>query len=138
MRFNRFESSVDAFRETLKRLEKIHGLFVKALDEGFVPAGADAQALLYESDHYDESVLMEELQDLSGKYDLEDFEAEKLREHLEADRDMIRQMIALVAPIKPDKDAKLQTLISKLEDRQSRELLPEWALLLLCPRQLWR
>ena len=42
-----------AFQETVRRLLKIHNTFLKALDEGFVPAGEDAQTLLYESDHDD-------------------------------------------------------------------------------------
>jgi hypothetical protein len=48
--FKRFESSVYAFRETVKRLLKIHQAFIASLDDGVVPAGEDAQAILYESD----------------------------------------------------------------------------------------
>jgi hypothetical protein len=43
MLFKRFESSVYAFRKTLERLENIHSGFLAAMDEGFVPAGEDAQ-----------------------------------------------------------------------------------------------
>ena len=115
MLFKRFESSVFAFRETLIRLEKIHDVFIKALDEGFVPAGKDAQRLLYESDQYDEPDLLDALESYSGKYDLKDFEAVKLREHLEKDQKLIQEIISLVKPITPKKDAKLKLFLSKLK-----------------------
>lgn len=115
MLFKRFESSVYAFRQSMKRLERIHKMFLKALDEGFVPAGEDAQSLLYESDRYEEADLMDALAAVAGKYDLADFDEKKLREHLEADRKVIREIIDLVEPITPGKDAKLQTLIAGLK-----------------------
>ena len=115
MLFKRFESSVEAFRRTLDRLDKVHGIFLQALDQGFVPAGQDAQKLMYESDALDDGSLMEELGDASGRYKLEDFDETRLRHHLSADRKLIRDMIKLVEPITPDKDAKLQVLIAGLK-----------------------
>src|SRR5262249_30720134 len=115
MLFKRFESSVCAFRRTLERLDKIHGMFLKALDEGFVPAGQDAQKLMYESDALDQDNLIAELYEVSGRYSLSDFDEPRLREHLAADQKLIRKMIELVHPITPDKDAKLQVLIAGLE-----------------------
>jgi hypothetical protein len=105
---------VYAFQQTLERLERIHGMFLKALDEGFVPAGEEAQSLLYESDRYEEEEFMNLLSEVAGKYDLADFDEKKLREHLEADQKVIQEIIALVKPITPATDAKLQTLISGL------------------------
>lgn len=115
MLFKRFESSVEAFRKTIERLEKIHRLFLKALDEGFVPAGDDAQKLLYESDRYEETELMDALEKVAGRYDLSDFDEAKLRAHLEADRKVLAEIHRLVVPITPARDAKLQTLISGLK-----------------------
>ena len=115
MLFKRFESSVYAFWRSLERLERIHEMFLKALDHGFVPAGEDAQGLLYESDRYEEADLMDALAASAGKYDLADFDEKKLREHLEADCRVIREVIDLVKPITPGKDAKLQTLIAGLK-----------------------
>lgn len=116
MLFKRFESSVEAFRLSLQRLERIHGVFLDAMDLGFVPAGDDAQKMLYESDRYDAIDLMDELEKLSGKYELDDFNAELLREHIEADRLVLKQILELVKPITPDKDAKLQRLIAGLKE----------------------
>jgi len=115
MLFKRFESSVYAFRKTLERLENIHSGFLAAMDEGFVPAGEDAQKLLYESDSYDDEGLMDALSSVSGRYQLSDFNESLLREHLEADRKLIKKMLKLVEPITPDKDAKLQELLNGLK-----------------------
>lgn len=115
MLFKRFESSVEAFRKTIERLEKIHRLFLKALDEGFVPAGDDAQKLLYESDRYEETELMDALEKVAGRYELADFDEAKLRAHLEADRKVLAEIHRLVVPITPARDAKLQTLIAGLK-----------------------
>jgi len=115
MLFKRFESSVYAFRESLRRLQRIHSVLVDSLDQGFVPAGEESQKLLYESDSYEEGELFERLNALSGRYKIDDFDAERLREHIEADRRLIGKMLDLVAPITPDIDAKLQELKSKLK-----------------------
>lgn len=115
MVFKRFESSVYAFRKTLERLQKIHRYFLEALDEGFVPAGQDAQKLLYESDEYDDAGLMEALYTTSGRYLIEDFDEQLLRSHLKADQELIQKMIALVEPITPGEDDKLQVLLARLK-----------------------
>ena len=115
MLFKRFESSVCAFRRTLERLDKIHGIFLAALDEGFVPAGQDAQKLMYGSDSLDQDNLLDDLYEVSGRYALVDFNEAELRQHLTADQKLIRKMIELVAPITPDKDAKLQVLLAGLK-----------------------
>lgn len=114
MLFKRFESSVYAFRETLKRLKRIHEHFLAALDAGLVPAGEEAQKYLYEADEIEETDLVDALDSLTGRYDIKDFDEDKLKEHLQADRDLIQQMIDLVEPITPAEDDKLQTLLKKL------------------------
>ena len=81
MLFKRFESSVEAFRLSLERLERIHGVFLLAMEQGFVPAGDDAQKLLYESDRYDAMDLMDALEKVSGKYELEDFNYSNFKNH---------------------------------------------------------
>ena len=115
MLFKRFESSVEAFRLSLKRLESIHSVFLEAMDQGFVPAGDEAQKLLYQSDRYDAIDLMDALEKLSGKYELEDFDADLLREHIAADQVVLKKIIELVEPITPEKDAKLQRLVEGLK-----------------------
>lgn len=110
MLFKRFESSVHAFRETLRRLLRIHQDFLKALHEGIVPAGEEAQDILYESDQMEETQLLDALRQVSGRYDIADFHVDLLKRHIEQDIRILDQMLRLVEPITPDQDAKLQTL----------------------------
>ncbi|RUR74870.1 helicase-related protein [Chlorogloeopsis fritschii PCC 9212] len=113
--FKRFESSVYAFKETIKKLLIVHERFLRALSQGFVPAGEEAQTLLSEDyNQAEEQDLMDALYQVSGKYDLADFDAEKLQQHLEHDIKLLRKILALVEPITPEQDAKLQTLLKWL------------------------
>jgi superfamily II DNA or RNA helicase len=110
MLFKRFESSVYAFRETVGRLLRIHRQFLLALDQGIVPAGEEAQDLLYESDQDEEQALMDALAEVSGRYDVEDFDTVALRSCIEHDIGIFEEMLSLVEPITAEEDDKLQTL----------------------------
>jgi hypothetical protein len=112
--FKRFESSIFAFRETIRRLLLVHERFLEALDAGIVPAGDDAQMILYEPNEAEEQDLLDALRKASGRYRIEDFEAERLRKHIEHDIRLLKKLQSLVSPISPDKDAKLQELIGRL------------------------
>lgn len=125
--FKRFESSVYAFQETIKKLLLIHERFLYALSQGFVPAGEEAQTLL--SGDYncsEEQDLMDDLRKVSGKYDLADFDAERLQQHIEHDIQLLKKIQRLVEPITPDKDAKLQKLkdwLSKAPLKDKKRLI---------------
>lgn len=125
--FKRFESSVYAFQETIKKLLLIHERFLNALSQGFVPAGEEAQTLLsgdYNSS--EEQDLMDDLRKVSGKYDLADFDAERLQQHIEHDIQLLKKIQRLVEPITPDKDAKLQKLkewLSKAPLKDKKRLI---------------
>jgi len=108
--FKRLESSVYAFRKTIERLLKVHELSVQALDQGIVPAGEDAQRVLYESDFAEETDLLAALRELPEQYNVADFDVKRLREHITHDIELLKKMLALVKPISPAKDAKLQVL----------------------------
>jgi superfamily II DNA/RNA helicase len=108
--FKRFESSVFAFKETIDKLLKVHERFQEALSHGFVPAGEDAQAILYEPNQAEEQDLMDALRKISGRYDIADFDHDCLKEHIEHDIQLLKKIQILVKPITPDKDNKLQTL----------------------------
>lgn len=113
--FKRFESSVYAFTETIRRLLLIHKAFLKSLDAGIVPAGDDAQQLLYECDRYEETDLMDQLREMSGQYDMKDFDQTRLRDHIEADKKLLEQVLQLVESITPSEDDKLQELLSRMK-----------------------
>jgi superfamily II DNA or RNA helicase len=110
MLFKRFESSVHAFRQTLRRMLHTHRAFLAALDQGIVPAGEEAQRLLYESDQDEEQALMDALAQVTGRYDLSDFRADALRADVAQDIHILDEMLALVEPITPAQDAKLRKL----------------------------
>jgi len=112
--FKRFESSVYAFQETIRRLLTVHERFLSALEEGVVPAGDAAQMILYEPNQAEEQDLMDALMQASGRYCVDDFDIERLRRYIEHDIELLKKLRGLVAPITPEKDAKLQRLFEEL------------------------
>ncbi len=112
--FKRFESSVYAFRQTIRRLLNLHRRFADALESGIVPAGDEAQAILYEPSAAEEQELMDALKAASGRYKIADFNVDLLQEHLSNDIVLLQKTLSLVEPITPDQDAKLQSLLDRL------------------------
>ena len=119
--FKRFESSVYAFQETVRRLLLIHERFHEAVEQGIVPAGDDAQAILYEPNLDEEQDLVDALRAVSGKYPAQDFDLNKLHQHIEHDIELLKKMLRLVKPITPAEDAKLQTLRKRLATTPLKE-----------------
>lgn len=116
MLFKRFESSVHAFRESLKRMIHAHEIFLQALDRGFIPAGDKADDLIGRSSAFDDLPLLEALEQMSGRYDVADFEVERLREHVAADIELLGKILEMAEPITPARDNKLQKLIQYLTE----------------------
>jgi len=112
--FKRFESSVHAFQQSLKKLLRIHEAFVSAMREGFIPAGEDAQRILYELEDVAEEDFLDDLKEVSKKYQLAAFDEERLKTDLEHDINILKKMLELVEPISPAKDAKLIELKARL------------------------
>ena len=119
--FKRFESSVYAFQETVRRLLRVHESFLAALTKGIVPAGEKAQAILYESDFSEETDFLSALREVSRTYDVADFDLKRLAEHIEHDINLLKKILVLVKPITPKQDAKLQTLKKRLAETPLRE-----------------
>jgi len=127
MLFKRFESSVEAFRQTVNRLRHLQRAFQGALDRGLVPAGDEATDILYKSDLDDELSLYEALERASTRYPIADFDVPKLQTALDTDIMLLDEMACLVEPIGPQEDSKLQQLISMMttgRTRSSRRPLP--------------
>ncbi|HVF27212.1 MAG TPA: C-terminal helicase domain-containing protein, partial [Pyrinomonadaceae bacterium] len=93
---------------------RAHELFAAALAEGIVPAGEDAQAILYEPNDAEEGDIVRALEAVSGKYKAEDFHVDKLAAHIQHDAEILHTILTLVEPITPQQDAKLQTLTERL------------------------
>jgi superfamily II DNA/RNA helicase len=79
-----------------------------------VPAGEDAEDILYESDFSEETDLVDALREVSVRYEAQDFDLAQLSEHIEHDIRLLKLIQSLVEPITPAKDAKLQKLKAKL------------------------
>ena len=114
--FKRFESSVYAFRETVRRLIRVHRSFLSALAEGIVPAGEEAESILIESDPAEETSLVDALREVSGGYPPEGFDLDLLKSHIQRDLSLLRKILALVENISPAEDDKLRTLKARLSE----------------------
>lgn len=112
--FKRFESSVHSFRETIRRLIGVHELFLAALQEGIVATGEAAQTALYEAGEIWSDDLFATLQEASQQYLVADFDLARLQNDVQHDLNLLQEILHLVAPITPQKDAKLQTLLARL------------------------
>lgn len=122
MLFKRFESSVAAFRATIRRLSDIHELFLRSLTAGFIPAGEEAQTILYGADRDDQVDFadLEQALRLSSKdYDISHFDAQALYEAISNDLRILRQMEQLIEPITPELDDKLLVLIDMLSKERN-------------------
>jgi len=118
--FKRFESSVYAFRETVNRLVQLHDFFLKALDNNFVAAGDDISRLIYDSDREEETHLIHEIEELSRPYDYKAFLIESLKEDVQKDLIILREIFDLVKNIQPNQDDKFQTLARLMKKIDSR------------------
>lgn len=106
----RFESSVYAFRETVRRLKEIHEKFLVALEKNIVPAGEEASDLLYEAEGMDEEALLEQLDKLNERYEPDAFNLDELKQDIEADFQVLEHMFNLVKDIGVEDDDKLRAL----------------------------
>ena len=98
--FKRFESSVCAFKTTVQKLSIIHQNFLAALEAGIVPAGEEAQKLLSQENPEGEEIdLLNALNEVARKYDIEDFNAKKLKKHIEHDVQIFQEILKLVEPM---------------------------------------
>lgn len=128
--FKRFESSVHSFKTTVKNLIDIHSDFHYALSKNLIPAGEDAQKILYEEDIEDDIQAYEELEKVCKKYDIQDFEVEKLNNDLERDLDILKQMHNIVKDIPPENDDKLnefKKLLKELKKKNKILVFTEYA-----------
>ncbi|MFH1865747.1 MAG: helicase-related protein [Candidatus Eisenbacteria bacterium] len=107
----RFESSVFAFRETLRRMLDSHEKFLAALDRGYVALMRDLDEWsLGDSDDELDRILAEGESEPAGEYDVQ-----SLREAIETDRAVLERFHARVADLEHDDDPKLRRLEEELE-----------------------
>ena len=89
------------------------------MKEGKISAGEDVEPLLKdleEGDAEDED-LLESLRTASGKYDIANFDRQRLQKDIESDVETLKKIKDTVDPITPERDAKLQRLIAWLDEQ---------------------
>lgn len=108
----RFESSVHAFRETLRRMAESHEKFLKALDHGWIARLRDLDEWSPgDSDEELDRILTEGDSERSDGYDVE-----SLKRDVQADLQVLRELHAHVKDVDPEDDPKLGQLEEELVD----------------------
>ncbi len=117
----RLESSIEAFRSTLRSLINSNRNFKQALESGYVPIGATATRLLsgqsFDADDLLEVLGQEERRrqmrgDRNSKlvHVTDDFDTADWIEDLDADHALLQEVMERVVDIRSEDDDKLQTL----------------------------
>ena len=113
--FKRLESSIPAFRSTLKSLSNSNRSFKAALQAGYVPVGSVATSLLAGQNFDAEealAILQLEATKRNGQYQFPagDFDAERWIKDLDSDHAVLDGLLDLIEDIGPDDDDKLARL----------------------------
>ena len=129
--FKRLESSIEAFRSTLRSLMNSNRNFREALASGYVPIGGTATRLL-SGQSFDADDLLEVLRQEEERrkqsgigrdklvHDTDDFETDRWAQDLDTDFDLLTDILDRVKDIGPDDDDKLQALQRFLERPEVR------------------
>ncbi|MEA2015895.1 MAG: helicase-related protein, partial [Actinomycetota bacterium] len=117
----RIESSVFAFKSTIKNLINIHETYLHGIDNlSLLPIGDSVQKLIYSVDDISDDSLdfdseLEKLVSRSKeKYKISCFEIERLVEDLKEDLGVFKNIYEIIENITPDKDDKLLKLKEKI------------------------
>lgn len=114
--FKRLESSIEAFRQTIRRILKNHQRFLEALNGGVVAAGQLARDILNQTSEDEsyfsssESDFISKLYELNDTYAVEDFDVKRLRQHIRHDCQVLEHVLSLVSGIGVEQDAKIAVL----------------------------
>jgi superfamily II DNA/RNA helicase len=119
----RIESSVFAFKSTIKNLIRIHRNYLYGIDKlSMLPIGDEVQKLIYKGgdftdDSLDFSGELEELISRSKEqYEISCFEIERLKDDLNNDLSVLNSISDIIKNITPDRDEKLQKLRNKINE----------------------
>ena len=114
--FKRFESSVEAFRKTVSNLIELNWILLNSIEEGFIPAGEEAQKYMYEAKSKEEEDFFIKLEELSERYDASAFDVDRLKRDVKRDIEILKSIYKEVERIKPEKDEKLKALKNLIEN----------------------
>lgn len=122
MLYKRLESSIHAFSETIRRLLRIHERVFESLEANIIPAGEEAQDIIYRED-FDIIDKMEELKEVSKKYQVDDFMIEELKRDLRNDIDIFRDISIFLDSVSEDSDKKFDELVEILDNHKKEKVL---------------
>ena len=106
----RFESSAFAFKKTVDKMIREHGVFLNALDAGYVVRTAFMKEISADDDAVFEDVLAESVH----RSDATDYDCGSLRAAVERDRSLLQELSKLAKKIKINHDPKLRALAAAL------------------------
>ena len=127
----RLESSIEAFRSTLRNLIQSNRNFVQALAGGYVPIGQTATRIL-NGEAFDSDSLLAVLeteehrrQERGARRDklvhpTDDFRVDEWQRDLDADHAILRELLARMENVGPDDDDKLRALREFLDREEVR------------------
>jgi len=112
--FKRLESSIFAFRESVKNLYDIHIKFLTIIEKkNLVPAGEAIQDRIY---RYELDEIWDKIEELTADYLSEDFNIEKLVGDLKKDIKVLGEIKEHLSRIPENSDSKYDVLLGLIED----------------------
>ena len=122
MLYKRLESSIFAFSETIRRLLSIHKRFYASLEANIIPAGEEAQDIIYRED-IDIKDLLEKLKEVSKKYRVDDFRMGELKLDLKNDIAIFSDISEFLKRVPKSSDKKFDELVKILDKHKKEKLL---------------
>lgn len=113
----RFESSIEAFRKTVRRMVTHHEMFLQLLGKGKVATTRALDAVL-ELPTSDTDEALETLEELEHENELDDarrYKVDELRDAVENDLSILRKFASRVEKVRPENSPKLNALVKALE-----------------------
>jgi len=105
----RFESSVHAFSETLRRLMATHDVFLEGLDRGVVLTADEIE----EWQQLDSDEAIEELLKEGGSESAKGYRTKELKAYVSADRELLSKFHARASLVRQSEDPKLRALVEE-------------------------
>lgn len=121
----RLESSVEAFRKTVSRIESVTGAQLERLEQRDTKlAAADFSSEGLGADEDDAAEIDAILQGENIRIDLNDVDTEKWRRDLWHDRETLRELLSEMEKVTPLHDLKLQSLKSLIRSKAQEPINP--------------